>query len=45
MPILAYGLYERWGFLSDVEMMGLYQRTVDNRDDIEEVSVINHKLG
>ena len=45
MPILAYGLYERWGFLSDVEMMSLYQRTVDNRDDIEEAQSLIVSLG
>lgn len=45
VPVLAYSLYERWGFLSDVEMMSLYQRTVDNRDDMEEVQSLIVSLG
>ena len=45
VPILAYSLYERWGFLSDVEMMSLYQRTVDNRDDLEEAQSLIVSLG
>ena len=45
VPILAYSLYDRWGFLSDVEMMSLYQRTVDNRDDIEEAQALIVSLG
>ena len=45
VPVLAYSLYERWGFLSDVEMMSLYQRTVDNRDDMEEAQSLIVSLG
>ena len=28
IPLLAYGLYDRWGYIDEVEMMDLYQRTV-----------------
>jgi cytochrome c-type biogenesis protein CcmH len=45
VPVLAYSLYDRWGFLSDVQMMDLYQRTVDNRDDIEEAQALIVSLG
>ncbi len=44
-PVVAYGLYDRWGYLSDVEMMDLYQRTVDNRDDLEEAQALIVSLG
>jgi cytochrome c-type biogenesis protein CcmH len=33
MPLVAYGLYNEWGFKRDVELMGLFQRTVNNQDD------------
>ncbi len=45
VPVLAYVLYDRWGYLSDVEMMGLYQRTVNNIDDPEEAQALIVSLG
>lgn len=45
IPLLAYSLYDRWGFLDEVEMMDLYQRTVDNRDDPEEAQELIVSLG
>lgn len=45
VPVLAYVLYDRWGYLSDVEMMGLYQRTVNNVDDPAEAQTLIVSLG
>ena len=45
IPALAYGLYNQWGYLDDVEMMPLYQRTISNLDDPEEAQVLIVALG
>ena len=45
MPLVAYGLYNEWGFKSDVELMGLFQRTVNNRDNPEESQNLIVSLG
>ena len=44
-PLITYVLYDHWGYLSDVEMMDVFQRTVDNRDDPEEVQSLIVSLG
>lgn len=45
IPALAYGLYNKWGYLDDVEMMPLYQRTISNLDDPEEAQALIVALG
>jgi len=45
LPVAAYVLYDRWGYLNDVQMMDLFQRTVDNRDDPEEAQALIVILG
>lgn len=45
MPLVAYGLYEQWGYMDDVELMGLFQRTVNNRDDAQESQTLIVSLG
>ncbi|MEX0965441.1 MAG: c-type cytochrome biogenesis protein CcmI [Pseudohongiellaceae bacterium] len=45
MPLLAYGLYNQWGYMDDVELMGLFQRTVNNRDNPQESQALIVSLG
>ena len=45
IPVVAYGLYARWGFLDDVQLMGLFERTVNNADDAEEARALIVELG
>jgi cytochrome c-type biogenesis protein CcmH len=45
MPLVAYGLYQEWGFKNDVELMGLFQRTVNNRDNPQESQDLIRRLG
>ena len=45
MPLLAYGLYDEWGYLDDVELMELFQRTVNNRDNPQESQELIVSLG
>jgi len=45
LPVTAYVLYDRWGYFNDVQMMDLFQRTVDNRDDPEEAQALIISLG
>jgi cytochrome c-type biogenesis protein CcmH len=45
MPLVAYGLYDEWGFKTDVELMGLFQRTVNNRDNPQESQDLIISLG
>ncbi len=45
MPLVAYGLYDEWGFKNDVELMGLFQRTVNNRDNPQESQDLISRLG
>ena len=45
IPLLAYSLYDRWGYIGEVEMMDLYQRTVQNVDDLEEAQALIVSLG
>jgi cytochrome c-type biogenesis protein CcmH len=45
MPLVVYGLYNEWGFKNDVELMGLFQRTVNNRDNPQESQDLIISLG
>ncbi len=45
MPLVAYGLYSEWGFKRDVELMGLFQRTVNNQDNPQESQDLIISLG
>ena len=45
MPFAAYGLYNEWGFKNDVELMGLFQRTVNNLDNPQESQNLIISLG
>ena len=45
IPLLAYSLYDRWGYIGEVEMMDLYQRTVQNVDDLDEAQALIVSLG
>ncbi len=33
IPIVAFTMYDRWGYLSDVQLMGLYEQTIDPNID------------
>ena len=45
IPALALGLYNQWGYLDDVEMMPLYERTVSNFENPEEAQALIVALG
>ena len=45
MPAAAYTLYGEWGYKRDVELMGLFQRTVNNRDNPQESQNLIVSLG
>lgn len=45
MPIFAYYFYDKWGYFDDVELMELFQRTVNNRDSVEESQSLIITLG
>ena len=45
MPLVAYGLYSEWGFKNDVELMGLFQRTVNNQGNPQESQDLIISLG
>ena len=45
IPVLSYTLYDRWGFLDDVELMDLFQRTVNNVDNQQESQALIVELG
>ena len=45
LPVVAYSLYGQLGHIDDVELMGLFQRTVDNTADIEETRSLIVSLG
>lgn len=45
MPLVAYGLYNEWGFKNDVELMGLFQRTVNNQGNPQESQDLIISLG
>ena len=45
MSVLAYSLYNQWGYIDDVELMDLFRRTVNNTADIEETRSLIVSLG
>ena len=45
MSVLAYSLYNQWGYIDDVELMDLFRRTVNNTADIEETQSLIVHLG
>lgn len=45
IPVLAYSLYERWGYLDEVQLMGLFERTVNNAGDVTEAQALIVELG
>jgi cytochrome c-type biogenesis protein CcmH len=45
MSVLAYSLYNQWGYIDDVELMDLFRRTVNNTVDIEETRSLIVSLG
>ena len=45
MSVLAYSLYNQWGYIDDVELMDLFRRTVNNTADIEETQSLIMRLG
>lgn len=45
IPLLSYTLYQQWGYLDDVELMNLFQRTVDNQGDPREAETLIVSLG
>ncbi len=45
IPVLAFGLYNQWGYLDDVEMMPLYERTISNFENPEEAQALIVALG
>ncbi len=45
MPVVAYLMYSEWGYIDDVELMDLFQRTVSNQGDQAESQELIVKLG
>lgn len=45
IPVFSYGLYMQWGYIDDVELMGLYERTVNNTDNAQESQSLIVSLG
>jgi cytochrome c-type biogenesis protein CcmH len=45
IPVTAYVLYEQWGSLEEIEMMELYERTVNNVDDPDEALELVRSIG
>ena len=45
IPVLAYTLYSQWGYIDEIELVDLYQRTVNNVDDPEEAQDLIVSLG
>ena len=45
IPVLAYSLYGQWGYIDDVELMDLFQRTVNNTGDPGEAQALIVSLG
>ena len=44
MPVVAYLMYSEWGYIDDVELMDLFQRTVSNQGDQAESQELIVKL-
>jgi cytochrome c-type biogenesis protein CcmH len=45
IPIVAFLMYERWGYLSDVQLMGLYEQTIDPSNDEQQTRDLVISLG
>lgn len=45
IPVAAYVLYERWGYLDEVALTSLFERTINNQDDTEEAKALIIGLG
>ncbi|MCI5107768.1 MAG: c-type cytochrome biogenesis protein CcmI [Pseudomonadales bacterium] len=45
VPAAAYVMYERWGYIDEVSLMDLYQRTVNNPGDPQEAQELIVALG
>lgn len=45
LPVAAYVLYERWGYLDEVALTSLFERTINNSDDTEEAKALIIGLG
>jgi len=45
LPVLAYGLYSHWGYIDEVQVMDLFQRTVDNQEGSNETRELIVALG
>lgn len=45
IPVLALLMYEKWGYLDDVQLMGLFERTVNNEGDPQEAQALIVELG
>lgn len=45
LPVAAYILYERWGYLDEVALTDLFARTINNQDDVEEAKSLIISLG
>tara|TARA_R110002073_G_scaffold187725_2_gene346444 strand:+ start:331 stop:1596 length:1266 start_codon:yes stop_codon:yes gene_type:complete len=45
IPPLAYVLYDQWGYMDDVELMDLFQRTVNNEGNPQESQSLIVSLG
>lgn len=44
IPLAAYFLYDQWGYLDDVELMDLYERTIASAENQEEASALASQL-
>lgn len=45
VPIVAYALYERWGFHDDVALTSLFERTMNNRGNAQQAQELIVALG
>jgi cytochrome c-type biogenesis protein CcmH/NrfG len=44
IPVLAYSLYDQWGYIDDVELMDLFQRTLNSTGDPGEAQALVESL-
>lgn len=45
IPLLAYPLYQTWGYLEDVQVMDLFEATVQNQGDAEQAQRLIVSIG
>jgi cytochrome c-type biogenesis protein CcmH len=45
LPALAVSLYQRWGYIEDVELMSLFQRTLEAQGDPSQAQALVVDLG